>query len=115
MHGVCRPPLAGILVHEVLDADVGERAAHHHLVVAAARAVLVEVGRPHLMLAQVVPAGLSFLIEPAGEMWSVVILSPSSARMRAPLMSVTGFGGLGDALEVGRVLHVGGARDSRRR
>ncbi|MGC4080765.1 MAG: hypothetical protein QM736_01245 [Vicinamibacterales bacterium] len=28
------------------------------------------------------PAGLSFLIEPAGEMWSVVMLSPSTASTR---------------------------------
>jgi hypothetical protein len=33
--------------HQVLDADVGEGAAHHHVVVAAARAVGVEVGRLH--------------------------------------------------------------------
>src|SRR3546814_13263821 len=33
--------------HLVADADVGERAAHHHIVVAAARAVAVEVGRLH--------------------------------------------------------------------
>jgi hypothetical protein len=30
--------------HQVLDAHVGEGAAHHHLVVAAAAAVAVEVG-----------------------------------------------------------------------
>jgi hypothetical protein len=32
------------------------------------------------------------LIEPAGEMWSVVTESPSSASTRAPLMSWTGDG-----------------------
>src|SRR6516225_5806967 len=42
----------GSLEHEVLDADVGERATHHDLVIAAPRAVLIEVGRPHLVLAQ---------------------------------------------------------------
>ena len=36
--------------HLVLDADIGEGAAHHHVVVAAARAVGVEVRGPHLML-----------------------------------------------------------------
>src|SRR6516164_1149559 len=46
----------GSLEHEVLDADVGERAAHHDLVIAAPRAVLVEVGRAHLVLAEE-PAG----------------------------------------------------------
>src|SRR6266480_2136762 len=33
------------------------------------------------------PAGLSAGIMPAGEMWSVVILSSNSPRTRAPLMS----------------------------
>ncbi len=36
------------------------------------------------------PAGLSALIEPAGEMWSVVTESPSLASTRAPAMSATG-------------------------
>ena len=39
--------------HLVLDADIGERAAHHDLVIAAPRAVLVEVLRAHLMIAQI--------------------------------------------------------------
>ena len=39
--------------HLVLDADVGEGAAHHDLVVAAPRAVLVEVGDRDLALEQV--------------------------------------------------------------
>ena len=39
--------------HEVLDADVGESAAHHHLMVAAPRAVLIEIGGTHLMLGQI--------------------------------------------------------------
>jgi hypothetical protein len=39
--------------HLVLDADVGEGAPHHHLVVAAPRAVLVEVGRATLMVGEV--------------------------------------------------------------
>ncbi len=34
-----------ILCHVILDADVGERAAHHHLVIAAPGSVLIEVGR----------------------------------------------------------------------
>src|SRR3972149_11610064 len=33
------------------------------------------------------PAGLSTLMDPAGEIWSVVMLSPSSASARAPWMS----------------------------
>ena len=36
------------------------------------------------------PAGEAFLIEPAGEMWSVVIESPKMPRIRASMMSVTG-------------------------
>ena len=31
-------------------------------------------------------------MEPAGEMWSVVTESPSTASTRAPVMSVTGAG-----------------------
>ena len=69
-----------ILHHVVLDADVGERAAHHHLVIAAPRAVLVEVGRRNVVVEQILSGGLAVLIEPAGEMWSVVILSPKSAK-----------------------------------
>ena len=37
-------------------------------------------------------AGESFLIAPAGEMWSVVTESPSTASTRAPAMSSTGSG-----------------------
>ena len=36
------------------------------------------------------PAGESPLMLPAGEMWSVVTLSPSTARQRAPLMGWIG-------------------------
>ena len=41
-----------------------------------------------------VNAGEVFLIEPAGLMWAVVMESPSSARMRAPMMSPTGAGSI---------------------
>ena len=41
------------------------------------------------------PAGLSFLIAPAGLMWSVVTESPSFSSTRAPSMSVTGSGSSG--------------------
>jgi len=41
------------------------------------------------------PAGPSRLIEPAGEMWSVVTLSPSTASTRAPSMSSIGSGSAG--------------------
>jgi hypothetical protein len=38
------------------------------------------------------PAGESFLIEPAGEMWSVVTESPSLSRTRAPMIEAIGLG-----------------------
>jgi aconitate hydratase len=38
------------------------------------------------------PAGDEALIDPAGEMWSVVMLSPNSASTRAPFTSSTGEG-----------------------
>ena len=41
------------------------------------------------------PAGPSALIAPAGEMWSVVIESPSFSSTRASAMSVTGCGSAG--------------------
>jgi hypothetical protein len=43
--------------HQVLDAHVGEGAAHHHVVVAAARAVAVEVGLLHAVLQQPLAGG----------------------------------------------------------
>ena len=47
------------------------------------------------------PAGLSVLIAPAGEMWSVVTESPSMASTRAPWMSLTGAGLSGMASKYG--------------
>ncbi len=41
--------------HEVLDSDIGEGATHHDFMIAAPRAVLIEVGRAHLMLGQIFP------------------------------------------------------------
>ena len=80
----------------VAQPDVGERAADHHLVVAAARAVGVEVPLlPTPCSARYLPAGLSFLIAPAGLMWSVVTESPSLSSTRAPSMSSTGSGSSG--------------------
>ena len=63
--------------------DVGKRAAHHNFVIAAARAVGIEVGRLHALFDQVAaPPGVSTGIDPAGEIWSVVTESPSIARRR---------------------------------
>ncbi|MNY36777.1 hypothetical protein D3C86_1712860 [compost metagenome] len=39
--------------HVVADADIGEGAAHHHFMVATARAVLVEVGHGNAVLRQI--------------------------------------------------------------
>jgi len=47
------------------------------------------------------PAGPSRLIEPAGEMWSVVTLSPSLASTRAPSMSPTSPGSAGMSWKYG--------------
>jgi aconitate hydratase len=47
---------------------------------------------PHNKVTKAVAAGESFLIAPAGEMWSVVTESPSLASTRAPAMSPTGAG-----------------------
>ena len=69
----------------IADADVGERAARHHPIVAAAGAVAVEVDRLDAVLLQDTGRpGLLAAIEPAGEMWSVVTESPRPASTRAP-------------------------------
>ena len=41
------------------------------------------------------PAGESGLIEPAGEMWSVVVESPTITRHRASLIAAIGGGSTG--------------------
>ena len=45
-----------VLHHLVLDADVGEGAAHHHFVVAPPGAILIEVDRAHLMFDEILPS-----------------------------------------------------------
>src|SRR5947207_9796549 len=47
----------GILHHLILYANVGERTAHHHLVMPAPRAILVEVDNADLMLLQICSGG----------------------------------------------------------
>ncbi len=47
--------------HQVLDADIGERAAHHHVVVTAARPVRIEVGALHAVVLEPDPGGRAFL------------------------------------------------------
>ena len=91
----------------VPQAHVGERAAHHHLVVAAPRAVGVEVRRRRRRARSgTCPPGRLFLIEPAGEMWSVVMLSPSTREHARARDVGDGAAARGHALEVRRVLHV---------
>src|SRR5258708_4879771 len=53
------------------------------------------------------PAGLVALIEPAGEMWSVVMLSPRTANTRAPAIAATGGGWSGLPTEEGGVFSEG--------
>src|SRR5665647_1350428 len=48
--------------HLILDANIGEGAAHHDLMIAAARAILVEVLRTNLVIAQVF-AGRAFFLD----------------------------------------------------
>ena len=62
--------------------------------VAAARAVGVEVLAVDAVLLEVLTGGAVGLDVPAGLMWSVVTESPSVASTRAPAMSVTGVGSI---------------------
>ncbi len=49
----------------ITNTDVGEGAAHHHLMIAAARAILIELGRRHTALEQIV-AGRAVRLDGAG-------------------------------------------------
>ena len=78
--------------HLVLDADVGERAAHHYFVIAAPGAVAVEVPLLDPMRDEIF-AGGSCLLDGAGRADVIGCqLSPNTARTRAPLMPATEFG-----------------------
>ena len=78
---------------QVADADVGERAAGHHAVVAAAGAVAVEIQRLDAVLLQVFARrALRPRSTRPGEMWSVVTESPSTASTRAPAIGLIGAG-----------------------
>ena len=52
--------------HQVFDAHVGKGAAHHHIVVAAPRAIAVEVGLLHALRLQPQPSGGAGLDGPSG-------------------------------------------------
>ncbi len=94
---------------QVADADVGEGAAHHHLVVAAARAEGVEVARRHPLLLQVEPGGPVALDRArGGDVVGGDGVAPHRQHARA-CRSSTGCGLWGHPLEVGGQARVGGA------
>ena len=98
----------GLLVHEVLDADIGEGAAHHHFMVAAPRAVLVEVRLAHLALGQPL-ASRRGQLDGACRRDVVGGDLVAEERENARIDNVLdGIGGHGHALEIGRMLHIGG-------
>ncbi len=93
--------------HLVLEADVGEGAAHHHLVVAAPRAVLVEVLGLDAVLSQV-GAGRAVLLDRAGgrdvvgrDRIAELAERPGTLDVGEPARD------LAHAVEVGRIAHVG--------
>ena len=107
-HAALGDVAVGELVHEVLDADVGEGAAHHHFMVAAARAVLVEVALAHLTLGEPLARRRGELDGARGRDvvgGDLVAEQREDARVDHVLDRI---GGHGHALEIGRVLHVGG-------
>ena len=79
-----RAPSAAARKYQVMDTHIGEGAAHHHLVVAAAPLyIAVEIARRHAQLLQVATGRRIRLERPAGLMWSVVTESPNSASAGA--------------------------------
>ncbi|MNF74443.1 hypothetical protein D3C84_564740 [compost metagenome] len=96
--------------HLVLDADVGEGAAHHHLVVAAACAIGVEVGRCHAEALQV-EAGRRAGLDAAGRGDVVGGDRVAEQGEDARILDVgQRCRGLVDMLEERWVLDVGGGR-----
>src|SRR5205085_7297937 len=92
---------------KVLDADVGEGAAHHHLMVAATRAVRVEVLLLDAAQEQVASGGRGRLDSPGGR--DVVGrdgVAEDCERARAEYVAEAA-GLHAEALEVGRLLYVG--------
>ena len=95
--------------HFVADADVGEGAAHHHFMVAAARAIGVELRLGHLAFGQVA-AGRARFLDAAGRADVIGGDAVPEHGQRAGTDDVGHRGGRHrHAVEVGRVLHVGGA------
>ena len=92
----------------VAQADVREGAPHHHLVIAATGSVGVEVARRHAELAKVGARRRVGLDGPAGEMWSVVIESPTITSTRRALDVARSAPSLAEPIgEERRLLHVG--------
>src|ERR1035441_7470919 len=94
--------------HLVLEPDIGEGPAHHYFVIAAPRAVLVEVGRLNLVLDQIF-AGRRIHLDRTGRRNVVggdrVEEQSEHARVHDVLER---FGSLAHADEIGRVLRVRG-------
>ena len=105
---VARPAALLPLGQLVLQLHVGEGAAHHHLVVAAARAVGVEVGRSHAALLQVAGRGR---VGGNGTRRRDVVGGDEVAQQRQRASGLNGLrrGGLAlHAVEVRGAAHVGG-------
>ena len=93
---------------QVAQPDVGEGAAHHHFVIAAPRAVLVEIRRLHALLDEVARcrAGLR---DVAGRGDVIGGDRVAQQREHARTLDVAGGGRRHrHAVEVGRILHIGG-------
>src|SRR4051794_41779199 len=74
--------------HLILDADIGERAARHHAIVAATRAVAVEVLRLDAVLDQITAGGRIFLY-PAG---GAYVVGRDAVAANRPRPRICGFG-----------------------
>ena len=96
-----------VVEHAVADADVGEGAAHHHFMVAAARAVAVELAAADLMVEQIA-AGRAVGLDRAGRRDVVGGDRIAEHRQRPGAVDVARRDGVHrHAGEVGRVLDVG--------
>ncbi|MNV39210.1 hypothetical protein D3C71_1307820 [compost metagenome] len=94
--------------HVVADADIGEGAAHHHFMVATARAVLVEVGHGNAVLRQIGASRRSSLDRTGRRnMVGGDLVAEETEDARA--LDVLEAGALfAHADEIGRVLNIGG-------
>ena len=91
----------------VFDADIGEGAAHHHLVIATTCAILVKVGRSHFVVDQIFACRRSRLDRTGrrnmvgGDLVAEQGQNPCAGNIGDRL------GLMGDAVEIRRVLHIG--------